>query len=143
MLESNIKGRQQLDWKDDHSPDDTDGPAVEITCNAEDECATFGDAFLLICPFARDLDTCFDGLCASVHWEDHVIAKEVVDLFRKGAKNRVIERPRGKGEALSLLHQGGHDAGVAVPLINGAVTKISSGIDEAKKHGRAGLGSGK
>lgn len=80
--------RQQLEWKSRSlSPYNTNGPAVEITCCAEDECATFGDAFLLICPFARELDACFDGLGARVHWEDHFIAEELGDLFRKGTEN--------------------------------------------------------
>jgi hypothetical protein len=114
---------------------------VEITCGAEDNGATFGDAFLLICPFACELDSCFDGLGARVHGEDHVIAKKFGDLFRKGAENRVVERPRGKGEALRLLHQGGHDMGVAVPLINSTATNVSSGIDGARKHRKAALGA--
>jgi hypothetical protein len=141
LWKSNIKGRQRLEWKGDLSPDDTDGPAVEISCGTEDDSATFGDAFLLICPLARELDACFDGLGARVHWEDHVIAKYFGDLFRKCAENGVIERPRGKGEALSLLHQGGHDAGVAVPLINGTAIKVSSGIEGPGKHGKAALGA--
>lgn len=134
-----IKGGQRLKWRSDLLPDDTYGPAVEIACSTENDSATFGDAFLFICPFTRELDAGFDGLGACVHWEDHVIPKHLGDLFRKGTKNGVVECPRGKGEALGLLHQGGHDAGVAVPLIDGPAIKVSSGIEGPSKNGRAAL----
>jgi hypothetical protein len=123
------------------SPNDPDGPAVEIACGTKNDSATFRDAFLLICPFTRELDAGLDGLGASVHWENHVISKYFGDFFRKSTENGVIECPRGKCEALGLLHQRGHDAGVAVPLINGPAIKVSSGKEGPNKHGKAALGA--
>ena len=93
---------------------------MEVPCSAEDDRPTLRHPLLLICPLARELDSCLDRLRSCVHRQNHIISKELRDLLGKGTEKGIVECPRGERQTLSLLHQGCHDAGVAVALINGA-----------------------
>lgn len=49
------------------SPDDTEGPAVEIPFDAKNERLAFGNALALVRPLASELQGRFDGFGTSIH----------------------------------------------------------------------------
>lgn len=100
---------------------------MEIPHSAEDDRTAVRYPLLLIRPLARELDTRLNSLRPSVHRENHFIAKELRNLLGKGTKDGVVECPRGEGQTLSLLHQGCHDAWVAMALVDGAASGVSTG----------------
>ena len=96
---------------------------MKVPRSAEDDRTTLRYALLLICPLARELDARLDRLRSCVHRQDHVIPKELGDLFGEEAEKGIVKCTRGERQTLSLLHQGCHNAGVAVALINGATVR--------------------
>jgi hypothetical protein len=93
---------------------------MEVPRSTQDDRTTLRYALLLICPLARELDACLDRFRSCVHRQDHLISKELRDLLGEEAERGIVECTRGERQTLSLLHQGCHNAGVAVALINGA-----------------------
>jgi hypothetical protein len=96
---------------------------MKIARSAENNGTTFGHTFLFIRPFARELDPRFDGLSPGIHWQDHVIAKNLGNFLCESTKDGIVKCPRRQSETLSLLHQGCYNAWVAVALIYGAGVK--------------------
>ena len=92
---------------------------MEVPLGAENDRAPLRYPFLFIRPLAREFDARFDRLCPGVHRQDHIIAKELGDLLGEGTKDGVVEGSRGQRQTLSLLHQGCHDARVAMALVDG------------------------
>ena len=95
---------------------------MEVPCSAEYDRTTLRDPLLLICPLTRELDARLDRFGPCVHRQNHIISKKLCDLLGEEAENGVVECPRGERQTLGLLHQSCHNAGVAVALINGAVS---------------------
>jgi hypothetical protein len=98
-------------------PDNTDGPSMEVSRNAEDDCLVFGHTLLHICPLPCELDGRLDGLCAGVHRKYHIVPKHFCDLLGEASEDTVVECPRRECKLLCLFYQGADDLRVAVPLL--------------------------
>jgi hypothetical protein len=101
-------------------PDNTKGPAVEVSLASENKRFTRLDTLAHICPLAGDFEAGLDGLCASVHGEDHVVAEHGGEVAGEGGEDGVVKGTGTEGELASLLDQGGENLGVAVTLIDGS-----------------------
>ena len=83
-----------------NKPYDSDGTAMEVPCDAEDNSLTLRYALLLICPLTGELDRSLDGLSSRVHRQDHVKAKHGRNLLGISAEYRIVECPRGQRQLL-------------------------------------------
>ncbi len=99
-----------------------EGAAVEVLRDAEDEGLVLGDALHFVAPFPGDLDGGFDGLGAGVHGEDHVEVEIAGYEFGEAGKDIVVEGSRAEGQSRCLLSQGFDEFGVAVALVDCAVS---------------------
>jgi len=116
----NSAERDERKGEDRFSPDYTDRTSMEVPSSTKDDRTTLCYPLLLIRPLSRKLDACLDSFGARVHRQNHFIAKKFRDLLCEDTENGIIEGSGRECQTLSLLHQGCHDAGVAVTLINRA-----------------------
>jgi hypothetical protein len=93
--------------------------AVEVLCNAQDECFILRDALLLVAPFPGNLDCCLDGFGTCVHGQDHVEAEVFGHEFGESGENIVIECSRAQRQGGRLLCQCFDQFWVAMPLVHG------------------------
>lgn len=77
-----------------NSPNDTEGPSMEIISRAEDQSLALWDSLAHVSPFARQLDGGFDSLCTGIHRQHHVVTKHLRDLLGEPAEDRVVECAR-------------------------------------------------
>lgn len=94
---------------------------MEVFCDGEDQCLILRDAFDFVAPLACDLDGRLDSFSTSVHWEDHIEAKQFGGILCKSREDIVIECSAAEGQARGLLSQGLDELGMAVALVDGAV----------------------
>jgi hypothetical protein len=113
------------------SPDDADRASMEVPCGAENNRAAFRYPFRLVGPLARELDARLDCLSPRVHRQNHIISKDLGDLLGEGTENGIVECSRGQRQTLSLLNQGGHDARVAVALIDGTGSRVRTMVSDS------------
>jgi hypothetical protein len=84
-------------------PNDTKGPAMEVSLAGENKRFPRLDTLPHICPLASDLEGSLDGLCASVHGEDHVVAEHGGEVAGERAERGVVECTGAEGQLPSLL----------------------------------------
>lgn len=94
---------------------------MEVLLYGEDQSLVLRNALDLVTPLARNLDCCLDCLRSSVHWEDHVKAKELGRVLSEAWEHIVVECPTAEGQSRCLLGQCLDELGVAVALVHGAV----------------------
>jgi hypothetical protein len=76
---------------------------MEVSLAGENKCFTRLDTLAHICPLAGDLEASLDGLCASVHREDHVIAKHGGEIASIRGEGGVVEGTGRESELASLF----------------------------------------
>jgi hypothetical protein len=94
---------------------------VEILLYGEDQRLVLLDTLDFVTPLARDLDSCLNGLCTSVHGQDHVEAEQLGGIFGEAREDIVVEGATAEGQPRSLLSESLDKLGVAVALVDGAV----------------------
>ena len=107
-----------------NKPYDSDGTAMEVPCDAEDNSLTLRYALLLICPLAGELDGSFNSLRTRVHGQDHVEAEHGSNFLGILPEDRVVECSRRQRKLLSLLYERRKDARVAMALSVSFVRQI-------------------
>ena len=107
---------------------------MEIAPGAEDDRLTIGNTFLLVRPFAGQLQRSLDRFCASVHGQDHVIPKHIRNLLGESAENGVVKCTRRQREFLCLLDQGTDDPRMAMTLYPALISKsFTNAYDHSNK----------
>jgi hypothetical protein len=96
---------------------------VEVVLSAQDNRLVLRDTLHLVSPLPSDLDTRLDRLGTRVHGQDHVEAEVAGDELRKAGEDVIVECARAQGHPRRLVHQCGHQLGVAVTLIHGRVRR--------------------
>ena len=94
---------------------------MEILRGRKDQCLSLWNALDFVCPLPRNLDRRLNSLRTSVHWQDHVISEDRLDLLCPFREHIVVECSRGEGESLSLFAQSLDEFRVAMTLVDGAV----------------------
>lgn len=94
---------------------------MEVVRDGKDEGLVLLNALDLVSPLAGNLDGGLGGLGASVHGQNHVVAKDIADLFSPLGEDVIVESAGAESENGGLLGQGLDELGVAVTLVDGAV----------------------
>jgi hypothetical protein len=89
---------------------------VEVAAEDEDLGPAGGDALVLVAPFAGRLDGGLHRLGPAVHEQRLVEPGEGAELLQQRGQTVVAEGAGGEAQPQALLHHGGGDAGVVVPL---------------------------
>lgn len=74
-------------------PDDAQSPSMKIPLNTQHDRPALVHTLSLVSPLPSELQRGFDGLCASVHGQNHVVPEKGRNLLGELAKDRVVERP--------------------------------------------------
>lgn len=67
---------------------------MEVVFGTQDYRLILWNALDLVTPLARNLDARLDCLSASIHGQDHVVAKELGDEFGEPGEYIIVEGPR-------------------------------------------------
>lgn len=94
---------------------------MEVLRSSKDESLIGRDTLDLVSPLAGELDGRLDSLSTSVHGQNHVVAKHLVDLLSPLGEDIVVEGAGAEGQTAGLLGEGLDELGVAVALVDGAV----------------------
>ena len=95
--------------------------AVEVVRDGKDESLALLNALDLVSPLAGNLDGSLGGLGASVHGQNHVVAKDIADLFSPLGEDVVVESAGAESEGGGLLSQSLDEFRVAMALVDSAV----------------------
>ena len=95
---------------------------MEVLGNTKDPGLLLGNTLDFVSPLASDLDGSLNSLSASAHGQNHVVAKDAADLLGPLWEDIVVESSGAKCQSTSLLGQGLDELGVAVALIDSAVS---------------------
>mmetsp|Transcript_13472 Transcript_13472/g.39218 ORF Transcript_13472/g.39218 Transcript_13472/m.39218 type:complete len:287 (-) Transcript_13472:123-983(-) len=96
-------------------------PAPEVARRKHDLGLVVRDALHVIAPSPSELDSRLAGLHSRVHREDAVIAEEARHVLRVGAKDVIVESPRGQRQLPCLVLKSGEDAWMRVALVHGRI----------------------
>mmetsp|Transcript_27198 Transcript_27198/g.84276 ORF Transcript_27198/g.84276 Transcript_27198/m.84276 type:complete len:381 (-) Transcript_27198:22-1164(-) len=114
--------------------------AVEVARAAHDLGLVGRDLLLLVPPLAGELQRRLDALGAGVHREHLLVPEQLRDVLGVLAELHRVKSAGDQGDTLDLLHDGAHEAGVAVALGHGAVAaeEVKVAVALRGEHGRLG-----
>lgn len=95
--------------------------AVEVVSDTEDKSLVLLNSLHFISPLPGNLDSGLGSFNASVHWQDHFVAKDLANLLSPLGEHIVVEGSRGQGQAAGLLSQSLDQFRVAMALVHGTV----------------------
>lgn len=95
--------------------------SVEVLLDTEDQGLALLDALALVCPLSRNLNRGLDGLSSGVHWENHVVAEDLLDLLGPFWEDIVMECAGGEGEAGGLVAECLDQFWMAVALVDSRI----------------------
>lgn len=95
---------------------------METSVHANHPSLSLWDSLFSVSPLSCELDGGLDSLHTRVHGQNHVVSKQLGDLFSVGSEVGRVECSGREGDKMSLGCQGLEDSRVAVALVDSRIS---------------------